>query len=349
MIDGGTMARVWFNKTFSNVRPVFELIRQGDTAGEFRLVCTHPQEGFPGFLAADECGLEPAGLTGEDYVEFCLDFCRERRIDFFWPGKEATSLAAHRDRFATHGVHLLTATTADNLAILQDKARFYTEARRFSIPPPDTLEFRTAAEFDTAYARLRAMHDVLCLKPADGVNASGFRVIEEHRGALDILLQGSLYAIDLAGLRRLLAGANAFRTLLLMEYLDGPEYSVDCVGDGQKLIAHVQRKKPDTGSYGQRIVVLPELERTVSEMVEAFGLQGLFNVQFREGRAGLRLLEINPRFSGGIGMSGAAGVNLPYLALQGFANGFSNRGPTPVKVGARVMEIPRACQVEELP
>lgn len=348
-MGGAAMARVWFNKTFSNVRAVLELIRQGDAAGEFWLVCTHPQKEFPGFQAADECGLEPAGLTGAPYVEFCLDFCRERRINLFWPGKEVALLAERRDRFAAQGVRLLTAATVETLAILQDKARFYVEAQRFSIPPPDTHEFRTAAEFEAAYRRLQTAHGTLCLKPTDGVNGSGFRVIEENRSALDILLQGSLDAIDLAGLRRLLADAGDFQTLLLMEYLDGPEYSVDCVSDGRKPIAHVQRKKPEKGSYGQHIVCLPELTQAVAEMTEAFELRGLFNVQFREGRRGLRLLEINPRFSGGIGMSGAAGVNLPYLALRGFARGFSNCFPTLAKVGARVMEIPRACQIEEQP
>lgn len=347
MIDGGIMARVWFNKTFSNVRAVLELIRQGDTAGEFRLLCTHPSETFPGFLAADECDLEPADLAGNDYVEFCLDFCRKQRVDLFWPGKGAALLAAHRDRFLSQGIRLLTVATADTLAILQDKARFYAEARRFSIPPPDTLEFRSEAEFETTYTRLRGVHDVLCFKPSDGVNGSGFRVIEERRGALDILLRGTLYAIDLAGFRRILADTKNFPPLLLMEYLDGPEYSVDCVGDGRKLIAHVQRKKPESGVYGQCIVGLPELERAISEMVEAYALRGLFNVQFREGRSGLRLLEINPRFAGGIGMSGAAGVNLPYLALKGAVHGFSDCARTPARVGARVMEISRACQVME--
>lgn len=341
------MTRVWFNRTFSSVRTVLDLIRQGDQAGEFHLVCTHSQKEFPGFLSAHECAVEPSGLDAADYLGFCLDFCRERRIDFLWPGKEAQWLVAHQERFAEQGVEVLAAASVENLSILLDKARFYPEARRFSIPPPDFLEFRTAAEFETCHARLRASHEVLCVKPANGINGAGFRIIDERRGGLEILLQNALYSIPLDGLRRLLADADSFQPLLLMEFLGGPEYSVDCAGDGRRLVAQVQRRKAKAGGYGQRIVAIPALEQAVTEMTEAFGLRGLFNVQFREGRDGFRLLEINPRFSGGIGHTGVTGINLPYLALHGLIHGFAVGDSSPSAVGARVLELFHYRRVEE--
>jgi hypothetical protein len=342
------MTRVWFNRIFSSVRALFDLVRQGDEAGEFHLVCTHTKTNFPGFAAAHEHALEPAGLSGSDYVDFCLDLCRERRIDCFWPGKEARLLAEHRDRFAEQGVRLLAVASADNLDVLLDKARFYARARSFSIPPPDSIEFCTAGEFETAYARLRASHDSLCVKPAVGVNGAGFRVIEEHRGGLDILLQGALYSIHLDGLRQLLSETDSFKPLLLMEFLGGSEYSLDCVGDGRRLVALTQRKKAREGGYGQQIVAIPELTQAVAEMTAAFGLTGLFNVQFREGRDSLRLLEINPRFAGGIGYTGAAGLNLPYLALHGLVHGFPEGQQPLVAASTQVLEVSQFCRTETL-
>lgn len=342
------MTRVWFNRTFSNVRTLFELIRQGDADGEFHLVCSHTQSEFPGFLTAHESALEPADADPDAYVEFCLDFCQERQIDFLWPGKGVESLAAQQARFAERGVRLLTPASPDNLALLLDKARFYAEAGRFSIPPPDYLEFRSASAFETAYARLRATHGVLCVKPARGVNGAGFRVIDEPRGGLEILLQNALYSIHLAGLRQLFHEADTFEPLLLMEYLDGAEYSVDCIGDGQRLVAQVQRRKALAGAYGQFIVDLPEITQAIAEMTAAFGLTGLFNVQFREGRGGLRLLEINPRFSGGIGYARALGINLPYLALHGLTHGFPERAPDLTATGSRMLEIACYCRIEDV-
>ncbi|MBK1700673.1 ATP-grasp domain-containing protein [Thiococcus pfennigii] len=339
------MARVWFNRTFSNVRALLELIRRGDSAGEHELLCSHTQPGFPGFLAAHEAFLEPVQLKGDDYIDYCLATCATRGIDHLWPGKEAERLAAERPRFAAAGVEVLNVAAPETLALLRDKDRFGKRMRGAAIPPPDYRAIHTAAEFEAAYAELRARHPVLCIKPAEGVNGTGFRVIDEGRNGVQILLQGALHAIHLAGLRQLLGEAGEFPPLLLMEYLDGPEYSVDAVGDGQRLIALVQREKGGAGTYGQRIVARPALEQAVAEMTAAFALRGLFNIQFREGRDGLRLLEINPRFSGGIGYGALAGVNLPFLALDGLIHGFAAGPPPAVAVGARLLEVANVCRI----
>ena len=319
------MTRVWFNRTFSNVRAVLDLIRRGDAAGEFHLVCTHPEPSFPGFALAHEYALEPAGLSGADYVDFCLEFCRERRIDALWPGKEARLLAERRECFAAIGVRLLSVAAPESLECLHDKARFAREASQFHLPTPETIPFRTTAEFESAYERLRFTHDVLCIKPAKGVNGAGFRVIQEGHAGLEGLLRDGVYSIQLGCLRQLLARTPPDADWLLMEYLDGAEYSLDAVGDGRQLIALTQRCKASGGAYGQRIVARPDLTQAVAELTAHFGLTGLFNVQFREGRHGPRLLEVNPRFAGGIGYTGVTGLNLPYLALHGLIRGFSDQ------------------------
>ncbi|WP_223296835.1 ATP-grasp domain-containing protein [Thiorhodovibrio frisius] len=340
------MRRIWFNRTFSSVRALFELIRQGDTASAYRLFCTHPHPSFPGFDLADEWALEPADLSDEDYLEYCLGVCREQRVDAFWPGKAAELIARHQARFAALGVPVLAVADADTLALLRDKARFYDRAQAFSVPPPAHRCLTVATEFEPAYAALRTLHSRLCVKPAEGVNGIGFRVIDEQRSGLELWLQGALHTMDLPSLRQLLQAAESFPPLLLMEYLDGPEYSVDAIGDGRKLVALVQREKAPTGAYGQRIVALPAIEQAVSEMTAALGLRGLFNVQFREGESGLRLLEINPRFAGGIGYTGLTGVNLPYVALHGLLQGFPTGELPAVAIGMRILEVSQVRRVE---
>ncbi|MEO8407429.1 MAG: ATP-grasp domain-containing protein, partial [Oxalobacteraceae bacterium] len=77
----------------------------------------------------------------------------------------------------------------------------------------------------------------------------------------------------------------------------------------------------------------------------AYGLNGIFNVQFREGQNGLGLLEINPRMSGGIAMACVAGPNLPYLALRGFDRGFDGVQIPAIRAGIRVAELARATEL----
>ena len=73
---------------------------------------------------------------------------------------------------------------------------------------------------------------------------------------------------------------------------------------------------------GQTIDLRDDILESTRQLTAAYGLNGVFNVQFREGQNGLGLLEINPRMSGGIAMACLAGPNLPYLALRGFDRGF---------------------------
>jgi carbamoylphosphate synthase large subunit len=132
--------------------------------------------------------------------------------------------------------------------------------------------------------------------------------------------------------------------MLLMAYLDGHEYSVDCVGDHGRLVTAVVRKKPMQSGRGQLIDMRDDILDATAELARLYGLNGMFNVQFREGRGQLHLLEINPRMSGGIGMACVAGPNLPYIALAGFADGFDTVTVPPVRDGIRVAEFVYAAE-----
>jgi carbamoyl-phosphate synthase large subunit len=60
-----------------------------------------------------------------------------------------------------------------------------------------------------------------------------------------------------------------------------------------------------------------EAEKAARRVVELLGLSYVVNVQLRCDDAGTpRLMEVNPRIPGTVGLSVAAGVNLPYLAVK---------------------------------
>jgi predicted ATP-grasp superfamily ATP-dependent carboligase len=139
-------------------------------------------------------------------------------------------------------------------------------------------------------------------------------------------------------LRRGFGAMATFRTMLVMEYLDGHEFSVDCVGDNGRLVCAVPRKKPLLAGQGQLIDMRDDILESTRQLTTAYGLNGVFNVQFREGQNGLGLLEINPRMSGGIAMACLAGPNLPYLALAGFDRGFDSLPIPAIRSGIRVGE-----------
>lgn len=134
--------------------------------------------------------------------------------------------------------------------------------------------------------------------------------------------------------------------MLLMEYLSGPEYSVDCVGDNGRLICAVPRKKHLSVGHGQTVVMDPVILEATRKLASDYKLNGNFNVQFRDEKNKPRLLEINPRMSGGIAMACLAGPNLPYLALRGFDRGFDGLVIPPVRAGIRVGELSYAVELK---
>lgn len=337
--------KVWFNKTFSSVQNALRLIRQGDPDRAYTLVASSPNPHALVRLAADEFHQEPSGLAGDAYVEWCADFCRRHGIGIFVPGKDAAQLAEAADAFAAFGTRIMSSAPRAMLDLLHDKGRFYATVECPPAPAPAWQACASLAEFDAAYERLRESHEHLCIKPSVSVYGIGFKRIREDCTAYDIYAGGHDYQIDLPSLRNLLAQRETFPTLLVMEYLPGHEFSVDCVADRGALRCAVARRKPLSAGHGQIIDPREDIQAACAAIVRQFSLNGYVNIQFREGEGGLRLLEVNPRMSGGIAMACLAGPNLPYLGLAGFDKGYAAL-PIPVVVpGLRIGEVNQAVEL----
>ena len=337
--------RVWFNKTFSSVYSALSLIREADVEGRFHLIYSNSNPHATAARVAHAFYLEPTGQDTEAYIDWCLAFCHEQRVDIFVPGKASTALAGAHARFAALGTRVLSAGAQNALELIHDKARFYATTDLPAAPVAQFCAFETLAQFDAGHAALRPHHAQLCVKPSNSVFGLGFSILDEERSSAALLIAGAEYRIGLDDFRRGLAELGECRTMLLMEYLDGHEYSVDCVGDQGRLVCAVARKKPMTAGSGQLIDMREDILDATAQLTRTYGLNGVFNVQFREGAGKLRLLEINPRMSGGIGMACVAGPNLPYIALAGFADGFDGIAVPAVRNGIRVAELNAATEL----
>lgn len=339
------MLRVWFNKTFSSVAAAIRLIREADTNGDYFIYSSNTKPLSPLYKVSHDSFIEPAGLKGEDYVEWCLEVCSEKEIKIFIPGKDASTIIGASDRFAAIGTRIMNASTQENIHLIHDKAAFYAHVDLPVTPPAEFIPFQTLEEFDAAYASLKEKHPVLCVKPSVSVYGMGFAVIDEVRNAAQLLLEGVQYHIGLDDFRRGLSSMGETKTMLLMEFLPGHEFSVDCIADHGVLKCAVARKKSMITGQGQTIEVRDDIISTVTKLASDYALNGFFNAQYRESDAGLRLLEINPRMSGGIGMSCLAGPNLPYLALVGFDKGYQSVSIPDIKDGLRVTHVSQAMEL----
>jgi hypothetical protein len=329
--------RVWFNKTFSTIGAVLGNLRQPVSADEITLICTQTHTTAAVFLSADESYLEPAELTGQAYLEWCVDFCHQHNIQLFWPGKEANLISQHHVLFQAMGTQVMSVSDHDTLALLQNKADFYVDLKSDIAKTMDFLAVNDRGGFDSAVAELSAKHERLCVKPAVSVYGLGFRILDTQRDSITQLLKGVEYQIPMRELRQGMNNTPQFATLLVMEHLGGPEWSVDCAGRHGELLCAVQRKKSQLAGHGQTIDNNAEINGMVVRLTEHYKLNGLFNIQFKEGVNGPRLLEINPRPSGGFGMACLSGANLAHIALQSI-KGETVQRPV-IRYGLKVTEI----------
>jgi hypothetical protein len=338
--------RIWFNKTFSTISAVLRNLRQSVPAGEITLICTHTHLTAAAFLAADESYLEPSELNGQAYVEWCMDFCHQHNISLFWPGKEAALISKYHVLFQAIGVQVLSVADYDTLTLLHDKADFYADLNPDVAKIMDFIAVNNCDEFDSAVAELSAKHERLCVKPAVSVFGLGFRILDAQRDSITQLLKGVEYQIPLHELRQGMNNTQQFNTLLVMEHLSGPEWSVDCAGKHGELLCAVQRKKSPLVGHGQSIDNNAEIQGMVTRLTAHYRLNGLFNIQFKEGVNGPRLLEINPRPSGGFGMACLSGANLAYIALQSIKGKVFQ--PPVIRYGLKVTEVNTPVVLQEL-
>lgn len=337
--------RVWFNRSFSSVHTAIDLIRQADGDGRFTIIHSNPNPRTPAARLAHAFHPEPTGLSTPDYIDWCVAFCRAHAVDIFVPGREATALAGAHARFEPLGTRVLSAASEANLQRIHDKASFYAETILPGAPVAEFRHFEDAAGFEAAYDSLRRRHAKLCVKPTHSIYGLGFAVLDEERNGAELLMAGAEYHVSLADFRAGLVKLGTFRSMLLMEYLEGREYSVDCVGHSGRLVTAVVRRKSSQAGAGQRITQRADILDATARLCATHGLNGIFNVQFREAAGKPRLLEINPRMSGGIGMACIAGPNLPWIALRGFADGFHELEIPMVRDGIRVAELSRAVEL----
>lgn len=311
--------RLWFNQAYRGTFQLLGMLREGAAADGLTLdvTGTHTARSTPFLQACDTALPEREELTGPAWVEHALEFCAERRIDVFVPGRERLAVAEAEHLFAAAGVRLMV-SPAQALRTLGDKQLSHQAAIDMGVPVPLSHVVHDAAGFRSAYDALRALGLDVCLKPVIDHGAKGFRIVDEAAGGWSDLLALPSARIHPDAVERLLAerGRDGVTTpLMVAEYLDGDEVSIDVLSDDGELLAAVPRSKGGA-EWTLQLVDDPAAVAIAEQVVKGHRLRFLSNVQVRYGQGTCRLLEVNTRAASGLFHSRHSGVNLPYAALR---------------------------------
>lgn len=329
---------IWFNKGLSTVYTLVSALKQEGSLGTY-IIVSHTHREAAALVAADESFLEPTGLVGEAYGDWALQACRERSVDILFAGKEMGTLMDRAPEFQALGTKIVGVAASKTLQLLENKASFLSNLpAELGIPRWHLVH--NLAEFEAAYADLAS--GPVCFKPAEGIYGLGFRRIRPEDEKLSWTMSSEPW-LSLEHTRRLLANSEPFAPSLVMRYLEGPEYSLDVLAQAGELAAAVVRRKQ--GSV-QHLEEQPDLVESARRITAHFGLSGIFNLQFKAEAGVAKILELNPRPSGGIGVSMCSGINFPYWAVL-LATGQARCSDVPApRLGAWVAQLSQPVVVE---
>lgn len=314
-------SRIWFNRWFSVAYHYMNHIKNNSDGLEVELYGTHPNANHMSLQACDYVEIEPE-CDGYEYVEFCLDFCRRHQIDVFIPRLNMLHIAQHIALFEEIGTRVIVCQDVDLLTKLMDKDLFYQSVKPTGIMVvPDYYVVRNASQFKDAYQNLVSKGHRVCFKPTNSEGGLGFRKIDNERDELQDIFGAINNSLSFEEAYRILSGVEEFNDLMVMELLDGYEFSIDCLSDpAGNLLAAVPRRK--AGGRLRSMENVPELLDIAQKVADTYKIPYNFNVQMKYKDGVPKLLEINPRMSGGLHVTCLTGINFPYLAVKMALGGY---------------------------
>jgi len=249
-------------------------------------------EAFVDFLAEKVNELAPAG--DEPYVLMPVH-------------KETFLLAEHRRRFEPR--IKLPVTTIDNIRLTDDKGRLATLAEQQSIRIPRTWQFDS---IDELYRRVPDLSMPLFVKVRKAAAGVGLRKVNTPEQLV-------------ATFREFVDGFDLEPAdyPLVQEFVAGADYCVTTLFDRGRCVAsmtyrNIRAFPRGTGAGALRETVAhPEAEAAAVRLLSSLNWHGIAQVDFRIPDGGPPyLIEVNPRFFGGLPQCIAANVDYPYLLYQ---------------------------------
>lgn len=280
---------------------------------EIRLVGCDMAERAIGRHLCDAFQRVPPGASPL-FASALLELARRERVDAVLPqsSHDLAGLAAARADFAAEGIAVLV-SSPEAIATANDKAACYELLEGMGVRVPRWRRVQGGRELSRAAAALGYPAAPVCFKPVTSSGSRGFRVLDPTVDRLHQLLYerpGSL-AMRLEEAVELLPEVGG-EELLVMEYVEGEERTIDGIAlGGRLLLGHPKTREAMRAGLAMFFRTLDDagLMEVARRVVAGLGIDHFFNVQLK----GDAVIEVNPRISTVVYQED---LNLPYLGLR---------------------------------
>jgi predicted ATP-grasp superfamily ATP-dependent carboligase len=264
-------------------------------------------------------------------VEAIVRAAAERKIDLVIPVTDQVIVPLAGARSRLEGVAALALPDTHALEAARDKLATEHLAASLGIPTPRTVQVTSV---DDAIGTAPGLGWPVVLKPQ---NSLAYR--EGGSEPLEVR-----YANDARMLAAQFTGFNGRSGVLLQEYCEGEAFGVEVLAHEGRILAAFQHRRlrevPITGgpsSFRESVALDPLLYDYAERFLGALGWTGLAMVEFKTGRDGPRLMEINGRVWGSLPLAVKSGMDFPARLADLYLVGppASERLDTAYRVGVR--------------
>lgn len=289
---------------------------------DIRIVVTDVSADTASFYLADTAYVVPPGHD-PGYAAAILKIIRRENVDIAFVNivSEMMALARCHQEFERARTYL-SLPSFDTLELVNNKNTLYIAAHRFGLSVPKTIRVDNAKAFEEAVFALGFPATSVCFKPEQSSGGRGFGILCHDDDVWQRLFETKTKSAYVSWdyLISELRTIDTFPSLMVMEYLPGEEYSIDCLIDGGEpryIVPRVRNRVTLGSSVIGTIIRCEEAISYTERLVAGLGLHGNINVQLKRAADGqLKLIEINPRLSGTVVLCYAAGINLPYFGIK---------------------------------
>lgn len=239
----------------------------------------------------------PLSADRDAYVQFLLSACRENSVNYLLPltDIDVEQVASMKESLTSESI-VACAPDPGIVDVCRDKAMLARFVERLGHRAIDTELAHSPEAERMEFPRI--------LKPRRGRSSQGNVVVDST--------EGFDYASGLRG------------DYVVQPFLRGTYYTVDVVRDRFGTVAAIPRREllRTRDGLGTTVEVFRggPLVQVVTDVAHALDLVGVVNIEFIGLDSGeFRLMEINPRLSGGVAFSHLAGYDVVTNAISAFS------------------------------
>jgi carbamoyl-phosphate synthase large subunit len=229
-----------------------------------------------------------------NYLQSLLTICQRERVQLLIPivDPEILVLTDNKEIFEKSGVQLVV-SDPETVTICDDKYATVMFLKQHDIPTPWTMLAEEVAD-------PKSLTYPVFMKPRHGV--------------------GSVNAMRVDSPQEFIWTKSRVSDMVVQEYLEGEEFTTDVLADFDgRVLAVVPRQRLETKSgisYKGRTCRDETLIHWGGLIAEVLNIRGPANIQCIVSKKMPIYFEVNPRFSGGLPLTIAAGVNGPWWTLK---------------------------------